>query len=204
VTNEIQQTRYDRLLRRVAGIIGPGSKVSEVLTELFPVLDVESVPSELLILAGTNTAFGGGVIIGLAGESPKMGLFNPPESNTIITLTDVFTTMNNVDGVVRWGLNTNELATQIQTQVFSDTRNAITQLPVGRISTESAVALANATGQVRMDADQVLHLEAKNDIAILRPGIGFELGNAKVATTLHVTFYWRERPMETSEQLGSG
>ncbi len=202
--DEIQQTRYDRLLRRVAGIIGPGSKVSTVLSELFPTIDVENVPSELLLLMGTRGAFGGGVIIGLAGQSPKMMIFNPAESNTIITVTDVYTTMNNVDGIVRWGLNTNELSGIISTQQFTDTRNPLTQLPVGRISSESAVALANATGQVRMDADQVLHLEGKNDVAVLRPGIGFELGNAKVATTLHVTFYWRERPMETSELLGSG
>ncbi len=202
--SEIQQTRYDRLLRRVAGIIGPGSKVGEVLTELFPTIDVENVPSELLVLMGTRTAFGGGIQIGVVGEAPKMGLFNPAGSNTIITLTDVFTTNNNVDQIIRWGLNVNELDTIISTQLFTDTRNPLTQLPVGRIARQTSVGLANATGQVRMDADTVLHLESKNDIAMLRPGIGFEIGCTAFASTLHVTFYWRERPMETSELLGSG
>jgi len=204
VTNEIQQTRYDRLLRRVAGIIGPGSKVSEVLTELFPVLDVESVPSELLILMGTKTAFGGGTINSAAGESPKMGLFNPAGSNTIITLTTVIAGSQTATDTYRWGLNTNELANIISTQLFTDTRNPIAQLPVGRIATESAVALANANGQVRQLTSVPLILNNSNDLAILRPGIGFEIGMTGVARRILVTFYWRERPMETSEVLGSG
>jgi len=204
VTSEIQQNRYDRLIRRVAGIIGPGSKVSEVLTELFPTIDVENVPSELLILAGTKACFGGGTITGAAGESPKMGLFNPVGSNTIITLTDVLLSTPTSNLTVRWGLNTNQLATGISTQTFIDTRNPVGQLPVGEISTESAVALANATGQTRIDADETFHLEGKNDVAILRPGVGFEIGIQQVIIILFCTFYWRERPMESSEVLDSG
>ncbi len=204
MTSEIQQTRYDRLLRRVAGIIGPGSKVSEVLTELFPTIDVENVPPELLILMGTNTAWGGGTILGAAGQSPKMGVFNPPGSNTIVTLTDVYVSTSSSNITVRWGLNTNELATQPGTEVFGDTRNALNQQPVGRIGQESAVALANATGQGRMLNNITMQLRAKNGLAILRPGIGFEIGLNLFATVIHTTFYWVERPMEASELLGSG
>ena len=204
MTSEIQQNRYDRLLRRVAGIIGPGSKVSEVLTELFPVLDVESVPAELLILAGTKTAFGGGTVVGAAGESPKMGLFNPAGSNTIIALTDVYVATNAINSTVRWGLNTNQLSTGISTQTFTDTRNPAGQLPVGQISQESAVALANATGQTRIDDDDPFHLEGKNELAMLSPGVGFEVGIAQNTTVLFTAFYWRERPMESAEVLSGG
>lgn len=204
MTNEIQQNRYDRLLRRVGGIIGPGSKVSEVLSELFPTIDVENVPSELLILMGTNTCFGGGLRTGAVGESAKMGLFNPAGSNTIITLTDVVVTTGTNNQIIRWGLNVVELGTIISTQIFTDTRNPLAQLPVGRIATDSAVALANATGQLQTSANDPQYLGAKNDLAILRPGIGFEIGATLTATQIIVTFYWRERPMETSELLGSG
>jgi len=204
VTNEIQQTRYDRLLRRVAGIIGPGSKVGEVLTELFPTIDVENVPPELLILMGTNAAFGGGTITGAAGEAAKMGLFNPPGSSQVITLTDVTVGQDSTSSVIRWGFNTNELATQIQTEVFTDKRNPLVQLPVGRVSTESAVALASGTGQVRLLNNTPLHLSAKNGLAILRPGIGWEVGLLTQAAAIFVTFYWTERTMEASELLGSG
>jgi len=202
--SEIQQNRYDRLLRRVAGIIGPGSKVSEVLTELFPVLDVESIPAELLILAGTNTCFGGGTLTSAAGEQPKFGLFNPVGSGTIITLTDVYETHTTTNNIVRWGLNTNQLTTRLTTQTFTDTRHPVGQLPVGEVSNQSAVALANASGQVRLDADTIFHLEGKNEIAMLRPGIGFEIGGSTPLTQMLCTFYWRERPMESSEVLSGG
>jgi len=204
VTNELQQTRYDRLLRRVGGIIGPGSKVSEVLTELFPTIDVENVPSELLILAGTNTAFGGGTIVGAAGEAPKMGLFNPADSNTIITLTDVFITESSANNVFRWALNVNQLATNLGTQTFRDTRRPIVERPVGLVTSESSATFAGATGQMRVTQNQELHLFPANDICNLRPGIGFEIGNSILTSTIWCTFYWRERPMEASEILSSG
>jgi len=204
VTSEIQQNRYDRLLRRVAGIIGPGSKVSEVLTELFPVIDVESVPSELLILSGTNVAFGGGTVTGAVGESPKMGLFNPAGSGAIMTLTDVRVSTSSGGTTVRWGLNSNQLATGISTQTFIDTRHPVGQLPTGEISSESAVALASATGQSRLPNSTPYHIDAKNDVAILRPGIGFEIGLLSTNSVIHAVFYWRERPMESSEVLSGG
>ena len=204
MTNEIQQNRYDRLLRRVAGIIGPGSKVSEVLSELFPVLDVESVPSELLILAGTRTCFGGGTINAGAGFAPKMELFNPAGSNTIITLTDVYVSSSSGSMTVRWGTNTVQLTTQIATELFSDTRNPVLFNPVGEVGTEAAVAFAPATGQARLISNTVLHLEGKNDLMILSPGNGFQVGLGTNNTIIHVTFYWRERPMETSEVLEGG
>jgi len=202
--SEIQQNRYDRLIRRVAGIIGPGSKVSEVLTELFPVLDVESVPAELLILAGTNTSFGGGTILGVAGQSARMGVFNPAGSNTICTLTDVYVTSNASGETVRWGLSITELATQTAVELFTDTRNALVQRPVGRIGQESSVALAPATGQIRTLANTPFHLEGKNEICTLRPGIGFQIGLTTNALRINCAFYWRERPMESSEVLNSG
>jgi len=92
VTNEIQQNRYDQTLRRVTGIIGPGSKVAEVLTELFPVIDVERVPGELLILGGTDLAAGGASLDGGPGNSSEINLHNPPGSGKIITCTQILIT----------------------------------------------------------------------------------------------------------------
>ena len=204
MTSEIQQNRYDRLVRRVAGIIGPGSKVSEVLTELFPVIDVENMPSELLILSGTRTAFGGGVATGGGGNSTKMGLFNPAGSNTIITLTDVWIASTSGAQIIRWGLNVNQLAVNIATQQFTDTRNPIQQLPVGEISTEVAAALANATGQTLTTTNVPVHITGKNEVAMLRPGIGFEIGLTASNQVQYTTFYWRERPMESAEVLDVG
>ena len=38
--SQLQQSRYDQLLRRVGDLKGPGSKVNDVLHELFPMFDL--------------------------------------------------------------------------------------------------------------------------------------------------------------------
>jgi len=198
VTTELQQNRYDQLVRRVGGIIGPGSKVAEALSELFPVLDLENMPSELLVLGGTRIVFGGGTVTGVAGQAPKMGLFNPANSGNIVILTAVvYSTLST--GTVRWGLNTNELATQIGTEVFADSRLGFTARPVGRIGTESAVALANATGQSRVVGNARFDLQFPNDLCVLAPGFGFEIGSNVNASIILTAFYWRERAAIPSE-----
>jgi len=198
VTSEIQQNRYDQLIRRVAGIIGPGSKVSEVITELFPVFDVENLPAELYALAGTRICMGGGVITSAAAQAPKMGVFNPAGSTSLVTVTGVVYSSPNGDLTSRWGTNTNELATQIGTEIFTDTRFG-TQRPVGRIGTESAVALASATGQARFLANTPITMVFPNDLFVLAPGTGFEIGLTGNVKTIHTAIYWRERPALPAE-----
>jgi len=66
------------------------------------------------------------------------------------------------------------------------------------------VALANATGQAAYLNRTLTKISNENDLAILRPGVGFEVGFDTRAATIFTTFYWRERTMETSEVLDSG
>ena len=73
---EIQQGRYDALVRRVADLKGPGSKVNDMLEELFPVFDVEKLPSELYRLANIDLCFGGAGIAGVAAQSAALTLGN--------------------------------------------------------------------------------------------------------------------------------
>jgi len=195
---EVQQTRWDRILRRVAGSIGPGSRVSETLSELFPVIDVERVPGELLLLGGTQISNGGGQLAAIAGESPTAQLFNPADSNVLVTITGVYVAFT-ILGTVRWGTTAVQRGTVISTQVVRDTRVAAPTLPVAQVSQESAVALATGTNQTRILANVNLKLEDPNGVAVLAPGTGFEIGNVTVASTIVYSFYWRERPAEQSE-----
>jgi len=197
VTSEIQQNRYDQLLRRVAGIIGPGSKVSEVLTELFPVLDVENVPAELLVLAGTRTAMAGGNLTSAAGEGVRMGVFNPAGSGHLVIVTKVIVSFGATQ-VMRWGRNTNELTTQTGVDVFTDTRMGLSR-PVGRFGQQSSVALAPATGSVVVESNTAFNLLNINELMVLSPGNGFDLGGTSSALTMRAAFYWRERPALESE-----
>ena len=198
MTNEIQQTRYDRIIRRVAGIIGPGSKVSEVITELFPVLDVERVPSELLLLGGTRVCVGEDQQTSGAATSPRVQLFNPVDSGILITVTQVIYTAS-LAGNVRMGSTETLLAASVGTELFRDRRLTLGSRPAGQVFADSTLTQAPADWLFKSVANESLFIKDANDIAILPPGSGLEIGSGLQNLTIQVTFLWRERPAEQSE-----
>ena len=200
MTFEVQQTRWDRIIRRVSGSIGPGSRVGETLSELFPVLDVERVPGELLILGGTRLAWGGATRAGVAAEFAKCQLFNPAGSENIITITRFIASHSNLGGLL-WGTVQGALSTDLPVASrLRDTREVFPVQPVGllRIQTDLAAPM-DAIGSIRILANTPFTLEDVNGIAILAPGERFSVGTDQVAHLLTCTFFWRERPAEQSE-----
>jgi len=185
-------------MRRVGGLIGPGSKVSEILGELFPVVDLEAVPGELLRLGGTFLAWGSASMVGAAGESSKTQLFNPVDSGTIITVSHFDVGLNGTD-TVRYGIETTPLTNGIGTESHRDTRTAVTVRPVGEIRTESAVATAPASGRILLLSSRTFHQRDENSVAVLLPGSGLTVGMTTVALRIDTTFFWRERAVEASE-----
>lgn len=198
MTSEIQQNRYDRLMRRVAGIIGPGSKVSEVLTELFPMIDVEGDRGELQILCGTTLGMGSHAITAAGGETPKIQLFNPVGSGKLVTVTSVFISLG-VIGIVRLARGTATLTSGIGTQLARDTRQIVTNLPTAQMFAESSVPLVDANMQMRVLLNTTLIVTDDNGVMILAPGSGISVGTTAAAGSLNVTFLWRERTAEPSE-----
>lgn len=198
MTSEIQQNRYDRLIRRVAGIIGPGSKVAEVITELFPMIDVERVPGELLLLGGTGIAHGGGIIVCAVGEGCTAQLFNPVDSGNLVTISRVSVAFRAL-ATVRWGTTENVRGTHIFTQIFRDMRQKLPTLPVAQVRQVAEVALASGTNSSSVIADTPFLLQDENSVAVLAPGTGFEIGSFTGINTMFYSFYWRERPAEPSE-----
>lgn len=198
MTYEVQQTRWDRLIRRVSGSIGPGSRVSETLSELFPVLDVERVPGELLLLGGTHICFGGGSILALAGNRPSALLFNPVDSGVIATVSSVFVSPNPSSEIL-WGLTLVEQGAAVGTETFRDLRQLPTQRPSCKVFTREEVAAAGGTARVRVANFDTLHLQDENGVMVLGPGTGLDLGLNTLASQLFFCFYWRERPAVESE-----
>lgn len=194
----INQNRYDQLIRRVADLQGPGSKVNDVLTELFPMFDVENMPGELLLLAGTAIAHGGGTIVSAVATAPTAQLFNTVDSGHLITITGVRVAFT-ATSTVRWGVQPIARGTEVATEIFRDSRRKITSSPVGQVRQEAVAALAAGTNQTRVLANTTLFLEDENGIAVLAPGGGFEIGSAAGVNTLFYSFYWRERAAEPSE-----
>lgn len=200
MSDEIQQTRYDQLVRRVAGIIGPGSKVSQVITELFPMINVEDPPTELLLLGGTGICFGGGTGTAIVAQFMSTQLFNPADSNKLLTITKVFITSSLADMTVLWGV----LPVQFPgggpvSQTFSDTRRSAPNTPVGVVSQRSSVTQAIAIGQARTPLNVPFELSSENGVAVLAPGTGFEMGSTTAADTIFYSYYWRERTALPSE-----
>lgn len=198
MSSDLNTNRYDRIIRRVGNMVGAGSRVSEVLSELFPVIDLERVPAELLLLGGTRTAMGGGALSATAAVAGKGQLFNPADSGMLITITDIWISCSS-SVVIRWGRSNVSFAARISTETFTDSRNPVVNLPVGQIHQLNVAAFANATNQVRVLASDPLHISPRKAIAILSPGFGFEVGSGTVNVTVNYGFNWRERVAEQSE-----
>jgi len=200
MTYEVQQTRWDRLLRRVTGSIGPGSRVGETISELFPVLDVESVPGELLILAGTNIAHGAAQALGAAGEIPNIILFNPPESGNLITVTQVSVRSDIANDIIRCAVSSGVSGAQTDTERFRDAR-LISPVgrPVGQVRTLSNPSQIAQQVNFSLLANDSKFFSDENGLAVLSPDTKYVIASTSVTTTITVTFWWRERPAQESE-----
>jgi len=195
---ELQQSRYDQLLRRVGDLKGPGSKVNDVLQELFPMIDVENVPGELLLLMGTRLCAGASQGTGSVGEAFRIQVFNPVDSGMLITVTSLIASYT-TNAVVRIGTTETALTTGIGTEVFRDRRLALTDTPVGEIRQVSSVALTDANLIFRTLAGTPVKLTDPNGLAVLPPGTGLEVGTTNLAIETAASFLWRERVAEPSE-----
>jgi len=195
---EIQQGRYDALVRRVADLKGPGSKVNDMLEELFPVFDVEKLPAELYRLANIDLCWGGGFVAGIAAQAGRGQILNPAGSGKVITVTRAGIT-HPATAVNRWGRRDVALTSNLSTQIFRDTRHPLGNLPTGQIRAQSSVALANATGQAQSLTSRPFAIEDTNGLMVLTEGTGFEIGIDSLAVDISFYFYWRERVAEPSE-----
>ena len=198
MTYEVQQTRWDRLIRRVSGSIGPGSRVSETISELFPVLDVESVPAELLALSGTALGWGRVISPAVPVENARAQLFNPENSGKLVTITDVWI-IAAADGTAELGILQVPLADLSAVGQFRDSRFGVTFRPVAELRSDSNVGANPAIFRVRTFNTDNTHFFTENSVAVLSPGFGLVISNTTVNTSITVGFVYRERVAEQSE-----
>ena len=198
MTYEVQQTRWDRLIRRVSGSIGPGSRVSETISELFPVLDVESVPGELLLLSGTSICHGAASATGAAGELPNVILSNPDGSGHLITITKL--SVGGSSGAVRFALAQGIPGAAVNTQRFREGRliSAVT-LPVGVVRTLSNASQLAQQVEFPTLGNTTVFVEDENGLAVLAPNTSLSVAHTTTTATITVTFWWRERVAQESE-----
>lgn len=198
MTYEVQQTRWDRIIRRVTGSIGPGSRVSETISELMPVLDVERVPPELQLLGGTILGYGGKTVTAVAAETPKIQLFNPASSGNIITITSCLVAVDSL-ALVRFTNESSARASASASERFRDSRGGVLAEPVAQVRHESTAGLIPAIGIFSGQVDLAYVLSDVDGISVLAPDTGFVVSPDGTNLALTVTFFWRERPVLESE-----
>lgn len=196
---ELQQNRYDRLLRRVGGMIGPGSMVNDVLTELFPMFDVENMPGELLRLSGTRLGMGTDTFNATVAEIPKIQLFNPVDSGLLVTLTTLVITQGVAAELVRFAFTSSALTNNIGNTPFRDTRDGIGLSTVAQVRSLSSAAGVASHFSYRSLADTAVQFHDNNGVCVLGPGTGITIATQNTNRSLTVAFMWRERVVESSE-----
>ena len=200
---DLQQNRYDRLIRRVGGLIGAKSMVNDVLGELFPTIDVENVPGELLALQPTTLGWCSSSLAPSVAEQNHHQLFNPADSNVLLAVTTVVVNSSvNLD----WRM-TNAiaaLATLAGNERRRDTRAGVNASIVAQNRTDQSAVSGGLDFRIRTIANQVAFVTDPNGIAILFPGTGLTISTGPSNTNSIVSFMWRERVFEESEAVDRG
>lgn len=196
--SELQQNRYDQLLRRVGDLKGPGSKVNDVLTELFPVLEVERAPIELMLFTGWRHGMGSTSNPSLALNFVVAELLNPPGSGLISvpTRVDVWSSITQNIG---YALTTFVAATRGGPEEQRDARSGVSAATTSELRTGVQLTVPNISGLLGVIANQTFTLQDDNGLFVLAPGTGVIFFTTTVDTDFNTGWLWRERVAQPSE-----
>lgn len=195
---EIQQNRYDQLVRRVNNIVAPGSMVGDALSELFPTIDVESLLMELMFLSGTKHGFGSTALASSAGNNNHHQLFNPAESGNIVILTRV-TFHSTVAQQINYVTANIALTDDVSNLRVRDTRDGILAQPVAELRTVQIAGSLPTVGALFVINNVNSILEKNNGLFVLAPGTGITFATTTQNTTNTLTWFWRERVAQAAE-----
>ena len=197
MSNELQTDRYSQMIRRAGAMIGPGGRVVEALTELFPVIEMESAPPEILALGGWRVAWGASERPPNVATTTRHQLFNPAGSGVIASVTQVVLRVT-ASGFIAGGVEDTQIGGTPVRGLFRDGRFGGARETT--LTTEHVDAGSAASGfRVRLDANEHEAFRDDNGLVVLPPGFGFTLASDVVNQRLSVCWFWRERSAERSE-----
>jgi len=195
---EIQQNRWDQLVRRSGNVVGGGSQVGDTLNELFPIIDVETIQQELAFLSGWQSFTAGVTGVALAGNNHLQQLFNPVGSGKLIVLERLDIRSDSLQ-FCRF-LTTDTALTNFVSNPFTrDTRTPIGTRPVGEIRNLQQPGTVSLSGIILVQIDVNEVIEEKKGICTLRPGTGFTFASTTQNSSITTCWWWRERNAEPAE-----
>lgn len=193
----IQTGTFDNLIRRLYSIKGGGSELSETLGDVFPILDLENLPSELLVLRGWVLGMGRIINISAVAATNVHQLFNPPGSGKLVVVTSL-RVGTSVASTVNYGPAFTALTDTSVAGTKRDTR-ARSLKPTTSLLQEEDSAPVSAFGSVLFPANSVFDLTDRNEVAVLVPGTAFRISEVGTNQTMRTSWMWRERTAEPSE-----
>ncbi len=195
---EIQQNRYDQLLRRVNNIVAPGSMVGDALNELFPTIDVETRNVELAFLSGWRLAFSSTNQGATVGNNNLVQLFNPAGSGLLVVPTLVTVSSRSLQ-LIEYGLSTTPLTDFTANVAVRDTRTGILQPVVAQLRSVTQVGSIATFGQFFVEADVAQTLQSDAGLFMLAPGTGLTFSTTVQNSEFQTNWLWRERNAEPAE-----
>lgn len=160
-------------------------------------IDVENTPMELMFLNRNVPVMAASLLAGVAAEIPKIQVFNPVDSGTLLTVTSVFISVETAS-FVEMDLTNVAIATPVATKV-RDTRAGHQTLALGELRVESSAGGIPTSWGQELEALKPLSIEDQNGICVLAPGTGLTVDTAETNRALRVSFFWRERVAEPAE-----
>ena len=196
-SQDLQQARYDQLVRRVGGLYGGGSKVTEVLPEMFPVLELEHTTPELIALSGWRTAWQSTERPANVGGTTRSQLSNPPGSNVIAAVTMIIIA-GDTSSVIQSQLETVSIGGTPVRGLFRDGRFGV---PRNTALTVESVDGGTVGGGLRLQipAGEQVFLRDDNGIVVLTPGTRLTIGTVVFNVRMTINYFWRERVALDSE-----
>lgn len=194
----IQQGRYDQLLRRVADLKGPGSKVNDVLEELFPTFDVEGRSAELMLLSGWRLAMGSTILPAVAANNRQAQLFNPAGSNALVVPTRIWISVS-ISQTIEWDVDGTALPDFFSTSRVRDTRLGVASRVAAQVRQRTQPGSIIGIGNAGLVTGTPWPYQDEGGLFVLAPGTGLTFSTTTVNSQMIVHFEWRERVAEPSE-----
>lgn len=196
-SQDLQQARYDQLVRRVGALYGGGSKVVEVLPEVFPVLELEDTTPELLALSGWRIAWQNIIQNAVLLETSATQLSNPVGSGIIAAVTQLMIRTDTTTSVQM--LVTDTLFTSPAIRgLFRDGRLGGNRNTALELRSDSNIA-TGAGIRFRSIGNGPESIRDDNGLVVLPPGTAFQVGTVDDNIQLETNFFWRERTAQESE-----